>query len=224
MVDRFALSAQSAFAREQRARAVRGSSRFAQRRPALRARQALAAARHEDHDHVVARRKVREPWTNLLDDARRFVAQRHRGRPRPVAVDHRKVRMAQSRGRDAHQRIAMARSLELCRRPLALQESSTSEQRLGAATRSAARELRADDLYVLGRLEDGSLVEARSRHGRLVGDESLMLRARLVVAARETVSSREGVIAASLDGSPITVARTLMRACSRVLHVEVRLR
>ena len=79
-------------------------------------------------------------------------------------------------------------------------------------------------IHAVGGLEDGSLVEARSRHGRLVGDESLMLRARLVVAAGETVSSSEGMVAASLDGSPITVARTLMRACSRVLRVEVRLR
>ena len=46
--------------------------------PALGAGQAVAAARHEDQDHVVAAGEVGDALADLLDHAGRLVAERHR--------------------------------------------------------------------------------------------------------------------------------------------------
>ena len=73
----------------------------------------MAAARHEHHDDVVAVREVVDAGADLLDDARRLVAERHRHRPRPVAVDHRQVRVAQPGGRDLDQDLARPGRIEL---------------------------------------------------------------------------------------------------------------
>ena len=79
---------------KQRPGPVYRRTRLAQRRPPLRARQAMAAARDEHHHDVVALLEIVDARAELLDDAGGFVAERHRGRARPVAVDHREVGMA----------------------------------------------------------------------------------------------------------------------------------
>ena len=65
---------QPALAGKQRAGAVRRRARLAQRRPALGAGHAMAAARHEHHDHVVADSQVGHVLAQCFDDARRFMA------------------------------------------------------------------------------------------------------------------------------------------------------
>ena len=54
----------------------------------------LAAAWHEDQCDVVARLEPLGSFADLLDDAGRFVAERHRHRARAVAVDDGEVGMA----------------------------------------------------------------------------------------------------------------------------------
>ena len=97
---------QAARAREQRAGAVRGESRLAERRTARVAGAAVSAARHERGDDVVARCEAGHAGADFLHDARGFVPERHRQRPRPVAVDHRQVGVAESRRADPHQHLA----------------------------------------------------------------------------------------------------------------------
>jgi hypothetical protein len=62
---------------------------------------------------VVAPREIRDVRAGRLDHARGFVPERHRQRPRPIAVDHRKVGMAKSRRLDAHQHLARPGTFEL---------------------------------------------------------------------------------------------------------------
>ena len=54
------------------------------------------------------RRRGRSPRRPRLDNSRRLVAERHRHRTRPRAVDHRQVRMAEARRRHLHQHFAAA--------------------------------------------------------------------------------------------------------------------
>jgi hypothetical protein len=89
---------------------------IAQGRAALGAGQAVAAGRHEHHDHVVARHEVGHVLAHLLDHARGLVAERHRHRPRAVAVDDGQVGMAQPGGGDPHQHLAPAGPVQLDRR------------------------------------------------------------------------------------------------------------
>ena len=108
MVDRLADMRDAPRARQQRAGAVGGGTGLAQRRTAFGAGRAMAATGHEDHDHVVADLQVGDAFAQFLDDAGGLMAQRHRHRPRAVAVDHRQVRMAQPRGDDLDQHLAGA--------------------------------------------------------------------------------------------------------------------
>ena len=113
MVDRRAVEVQPPRAREQRPLAVGDGARLAQRRPPGAARQAMAAARHEHQDDVVALGEIAHARAERLDHACGFVTQHHRQRPRPVAVDHRQIRMAEPGGLDPHQDLAGARAVEL---------------------------------------------------------------------------------------------------------------
>ena len=54
---------------------------------------------------MIAALQVRDAAAGFLDDAGHLVAEHHRQRTRPVAVDHREVGVAQARGADAHQHL-----------------------------------------------------------------------------------------------------------------------
>ena len=97
---------QPAFAGQQRAGTVGGGAGFAQRRPALGAGQAVAAARHEHHHDVVADAEIVDAVAEPFDHAGGLVAEHHRRRSRTVAVDHREIGMAQPGGADLHQHLA----------------------------------------------------------------------------------------------------------------------
>ena len=130
VIDRLAVLRQPSCARQQRAGAIRRGAGFAQRRPAFGTRRAVAAARHEHHDDVVAALQVGDAVAERLDDSRRFVAERHRHRARPIAVDHRKIGVAQARGGDLHEHLAGTGRRELQR--LDRERASLRERRLRA--------------------------------------------------------------------------------------------
>jgi len=68
----------------------------------------------------------------------------------------------------------------------------------------------------------GRPVLAAIRTGDLIADEELMQQARLVVALGETCERPNGnVMAASLDGPPMAVMLTLIRACDRPISVQL---
>ena len=114
MLDRRAVgTVQPARARQQRACPVDRRTRLAQGWTALGAGAAMATGRDEHADHVIAAGEIGDARPDLLDDAGRLVAERHRQRARPVAVDHRQVGMAQARGLDPHQHLAGTRQIEL---------------------------------------------------------------------------------------------------------------
>ena len=99
---------------QQGAGGVAGRARFAQRGPALGARFAVPAGGHEDeHDVVTDGEVVAGVRADLLHDAGGLVAQRHRQRPGPVAVDHREVRVAQAGGLDPDQDLPGPGRIEL---------------------------------------------------------------------------------------------------------------
>ena len=74
---------------------------------------ALAAARQERHDDALANRDSRRGRRASSIRAGRLVAQQHRDRPRPVAVDDRQVGMADARRLDPDQELAGSRRVEL---------------------------------------------------------------------------------------------------------------
>ena len=114
VVDRRAVGlGEPSCARKQRAGAVGRGTRFAQRRPSLAARHAVAAAGNEDERDMVADGEVGDAFAELHHLAGRLVADRHRHRARAVAVDHRQVGVAQTSGADAHEHLVAPRRREL---------------------------------------------------------------------------------------------------------------
>ena len=109
VVQRLAPAVDAPVAAQQLAPAVGRRARLAQRRPSSGAGIAVAAARHEDHDHVIADGQNADARPQRLDHPGRLVAQRHRHRPRPVAVDHAEVRVAQPGSRHPDEYLATAR-------------------------------------------------------------------------------------------------------------------
>ena len=73
----------------------------------------MAATRHEHGYDAVARLQIIDEGPDLLDNPSRLVAERHRQRPRPIAVDDGKVGMAEAGGDDAHQDFAGTGAVEL---------------------------------------------------------------------------------------------------------------
>ena len=67
----------------------------------------MAASGQKRHDYALPDRHVRHGGPGLLDDARRLVAEQHRHRAHPIAVDHRQVGMAQAGGLDADQKFGV---------------------------------------------------------------------------------------------------------------------
>ena len=127
---------------EQRAGSVRRSTGLAERRPTFGAWVAMPAGRHEDADDVIAAGEVVHAGADLLDDAGRLMAERHRHGPRSVAVDDREIGVAQARRFDPHQHLARPRRVELdllnrqrlrdgvrCRRAHGVQDGSSNAHR-----------------------------------------------------------------------------------------------
>jgi hypothetical protein len=94
MMHRPAMGRQPSPAADEFADAVGGIAGLAQRRPPFAAGRAMAAGRHEDHDHAVAGFQVVYARTRLDDLARGLMAEHHRHRAGPVAIDDGEVRMA----------------------------------------------------------------------------------------------------------------------------------
>jgi hypothetical protein len=102
-----------------------------------------------------------------------------------------------------------------------------SQRLLGAAqeacslSRARRFQSRAHLRYVVVRgLVEGQPVSAIVRaRGQLMADPALLDRARLLVSLGETFD--HGRIAATLTDSHLAVALTLIRACDRVLAIEV---
>ena len=76
-----------------------------------RAVEAAPAVRPEREDDVVAGLHVGDARADLLDDARRLVAEHHGKRRRPVAVHDVPVAVADARGLHLHAGLAGARAL-----------------------------------------------------------------------------------------------------------------
>jgi len=100
-------------AAEQSPLSVCGRRRGAEGRGATAARGAAAAARYEREHDVVPGPHVGDAGADGLDDPRRLVAERHRHRARPAAVDDREVGVTEAGGGDAHEQLALTRRLEL---------------------------------------------------------------------------------------------------------------
>ena len=108
VVDGLAVARQPPFAGHQRARAVGGAAGFAGGQPVRGARRAVATSGQKRHDDALPDRHVRHGGPGLLDDARCLVAEQHRHRAHPVAVDHRQIGMAEAGGLDADQKLGVA--------------------------------------------------------------------------------------------------------------------
>ena len=108
VVDRLGLERKAPLAGEQRPGGVGLGGRLAERRPAADAGAAAPAARDKHQHDMIAGFEVAHAFADVLDDSRRLVAERHRDRPRPRAVDHRKVGMAEARRRHLDQDFAAA--------------------------------------------------------------------------------------------------------------------
>ena len=73
----------------------------------------MAATRHEDDDDMVADLKVGHACPQFLDDAGGLMAERHRHRTGPVAVDDGQVGVAKTRRRDLDQHFVGARRRQI---------------------------------------------------------------------------------------------------------------
>jgi hypothetical protein len=109
VVQRRAVGArQMTMAADHGAGGVGDGARFAQRRAAFQAGQAVAATGHEDQGHGIAALEVGDARSGFLDHAGGLVAQGHGHRPRAVAIDDGEVRMAQPGGGDFYQHLVGA--------------------------------------------------------------------------------------------------------------------
>ncbi len=108
-----AVAAEATLAAQEFADGVVRRAGLAEGGPPLRAGSAMAATRHEHADDEVALLQVVNERADLLDNAGGLVAERHRQRPWPVAVDDGEIGMAQARRRNADQDLARSRSFQV---------------------------------------------------------------------------------------------------------------
>ena len=85
------------------------ASGFARREAVGRARRAMAAPRQEHQHHPLTHGQVVDALTDPLDDPGGLVAEQHRHRPHPVAVDHRQVGVADAGRLDSDHDLAASR-------------------------------------------------------------------------------------------------------------------
>ena len=114
-IDRLAVGREARRAVRQGACADPRPQRQAGGRPAGLAGTALAAGRRPREDHAVAHREVAHVRPHGLDHARALVAEHHRPRSHPLALDHVQVGAADADRVDAHQRVGRSRPLEIDR-------------------------------------------------------------------------------------------------------------
>ncbi len=105
-VDRLAVGREPRRAVGQRAGADARAQRQARGRAAGEAGAALAAGRRPREDHAVADGEAVDVRADRLDDAGALVAEHHRPRPHPLALDDVQVGAADADGVDAHERVA----------------------------------------------------------------------------------------------------------------------
>ena len=108
VVNRIAVAREASPAGHQRARRVGGAAGLAGGEPVRRAGVAVAAPGEKRHHQPLSDRDVGDAGADFLDDTGRLVAEQHRHRPDPAAVDDRQVGVAHARGLDAHEKLAGA--------------------------------------------------------------------------------------------------------------------
>ena len=107
-MDGFAVARQPSLAGHQRARARWPRCRARRGEPVRRACVAARRTWAETSSPPLSDRRVGDAGPDLLDDPGRLVAEQHRHRPDPAAVDDRQIGMAHARGLDAHEKFAGA--------------------------------------------------------------------------------------------------------------------
>jgi hypothetical protein len=112
MVNRFAIAAEAPSAGKECAGAVGRGTGFAQCWTSFRAWTAVSTAGHEYQHHMVSALQIRDAFADLFDHTGCFMAERHRHRPWPVAVDHGQIGVTQARGADFDQYFAVPGSLK----------------------------------------------------------------------------------------------------------------
>jgi hypothetical protein len=130
----------------------------------------------------------------------------------------------------AHAAMLVARASELTsvialhRRGLAQRRSDSAVLRRALSDAGATRA----SVTVTGSIEGRDVSVSWHRSGRCVGDPELLRRAEMLVAMGERWDSTElGLdgpprsVEASLDGSSVAAALTLMRACTRIHSVTL---
>ncbi len=97
---------------DERAGAVGRSAGLAERGTSLGAWRAGAAAGNEHRDHPIADGEIAHARPDLLDDSRALMAECHGHGPRPRAVHHREIGVAEPCRLDAHEHLARPRLVE----------------------------------------------------------------------------------------------------------------
>src|SRR3546814_6864515 len=92
-MNRLAASLEAPLPGEQRSNPVGLRPGLAERRPSLRAGNAVTTTRHKNQDDWIAGFEVIDALPAFDHDARRLMAQSHRHRPGSTAVDHREIRV-----------------------------------------------------------------------------------------------------------------------------------
>src|SRR5262245_16596689 len=113
MVDRLALEVQAMVPRQQLTSRARAERALADVGPAFQAAPAATAAHVEGEANMVALLDIVHARADLNDLARTLVAQNDRYRPRPVAVHHGQVRVAQPAAAHLDQDLALAGGIEI---------------------------------------------------------------------------------------------------------------
>ena len=148
-VDRLAVGREPRRAVGQRPGADARPQRQAGGRAAGEARPALAAGGRPGEDHAIAGGQAVHVGADGLDDAGALVAEHHRPRPHPLALDDVEVGAADADGVDAHERIARPGPLEVDRADdergaRRLEERRAHPHRHGPARRQSAAAMSAD--------------------------------------------------------------------------------
>jgi hypothetical protein len=112
MVDEHAVAAEAALTGNERACGVGDDAGLAERGPALGAGRAMTAARHEDHDDVIALFQIVHTRAGFLDDTRALMTDHDGERARAVAVHDREVGVAEAGGGHPDQHFTGTRPVE----------------------------------------------------------------------------------------------------------------